>query len=412
MNHKFNAALFSLPALSLVFTQSTSILSLIFCVSGLYHFFFAKKSRTFELKGVSAEIPLLCSLLLFASLLFFLNIYHEERWGSYHLPIAIALSIPAFMFFCRADLKLAAIWLGSATGSIAALLVAIYEIIFLGADRAGYWVHNPIPFGSIAMCLSAFAIIGYQTRSELKSARNAFQIFGCFAGFTAAILSGSKGCLLVTPILIYFLHLKVLSQLPKSYRLLLVLVLLFFLTLFFHHSNYYLFARFSEAIHGTQSWLQGLGVVEGSMGPRLELIRFGIDVGMANPWVGIGRSGMLDLLEQASAKGEYDIAITKLHTLHNEFLNIFVTKGILGLTLLLSIYFLGVRYFYLLSRSKSREISDIGYAGLSLFSMFLIFGISEVALQLNSFRNFFLIFTVALMGIATKKNAELVFRPK
>jgi O-antigen ligase len=412
MNRKFNATLFSLPALSLVVAKSTSILSLIFCVSGLYYFFSAKRPRAFELKGVSAEIPLLSSLLLFASLLFFLNIYHEERWGSYHLPIAIALSIPAFMFFCLADLKLAAIWLGSATGSIAALSVAMYEIIFLGADRAGYWVHNPIPFGSIAMCLSAFAIIGYQTKSELKSVRNAFQIFGCFAGFIAAILSGSKGCLLATPILIYLLHLKVLSRLPKSYRFLLVAMPLFFLSLIFHNSNYYLFSRFSEAIHGAQSWFQGRGVVEGSIAPRLELIRFGIDVGMANPWIGIGRSGMLHLLEQASAKGEYDVFITKLHTLHNEFLNIFVTKGILGLTSLLSVYFLGVRYFYALSRSKSGEISDIGFAGLGLFSMFLIFGLSEVALQLNSFRNFFLIFTVALMGIANKKNSQLVLRPK
>ena len=412
MNYLFNISLLSLPALSLVFAHSTSLLALLFSVSGLYFLFFAKKNDAFELKEYSGEIHFLSSLLLFAFLLFFLNLYHDERWGSYHLPIAIALSIPAFMFFCLADLKLPAIWLGSAAGSIVALLVAMYEILYLGADRAGYWVHNPIPFGSIAMCLSAFAIIGYQTNSGIKSARNIFQILGCFSGFLAAILSGSKGCLLATPILIYFLHLKILSQLPKIHRFTLILILLFFVSLIFYNSNYFLFLRFSEAIHGAQSWFQGGRIVEGSLGPRLELIRFGIDVGMANPWVGIGRSGMLNLLEQAAATGKYDIFITQLHTLHNEFLNIFVTKGVLGLASLLTVYFFGIKYFFLVSKHKASEISDIGLAGLGLFSMFLIFGLSEVAIQLNSFRNFFLILTVALMGIAHKKNAQLVFGSK
>jgi O-antigen ligase len=85
---------------------------------------------------------------------------------------------------------------------------------------------------------------------------------------------------------------------------------------------------------------------DSSVGPRLELIRFAFDAGMINPLTGIGRDGMIDLMRIQSANGSYDPGVGLLHTVHNEFLNIWVTKGLMGLIAMGAVYGLSLWYFW------------------------------------------------------------------
>jgi O-antigen ligase len=378
------------------------VLSVLFSVAGCIYLLHKQKYQSFQLKQFSIETPFLASLIALALILILLNIYHGEKWGTYHFPIAIILSLPAFFIFCGLNFQIIALWIGAAVGSIFAFIVALYEIKFLGAERAGYLINNPIPFGSIAMCLSSFSIIGYREKISGFVWQNALLFCGSLAGFLAAVLSGSKGCLLAVPIIFYLWHKKTTHKSARRASALLILLIFLVLLFFLIQSNSYLILRFTEAYHGAVSWAQSGKITEGSIGPRLELLKFGIEMGQINPWVGIGRNGMLEMLSKASSHFMYDVFITQLHTMHNEFLNIFVTNGLLGLVGLFSVYFFGLKYFYTIRKFDNEDLHSIYLAGLSLFSMYLIFGLSEVTLQLNSFRNFFLIFTVCLVGTANR----------
>jgi len=65
-----------------------------------------------------------------------------------------------------------------------------------------------------------------------------------------------------------------------------------------------------------------------------------------------------------------------------------------------AVYGLSLWYFTRLRQHANVHVQNIGLMGVSLCLMYLIFGLSEVALQLTFFRNFFLVTLVCLLGMA------------
>jgi hypothetical protein len=85
-------------------------------------------------------------------------------------------------------------------------------------------------------------------------------------------------------------------------------------------TNSFLAARIEDAARGAMIWLNTGKVAEGSVGPRLELIRFAFDAAMVNPLTGVGRDGMVSMLQASATNGAYDPFIAQLHTVHNDLL--------------------------------------------------------------------------------------------
>lgn len=398
MSKLVNTGLFLLLSMALFYTPSTALIGLCFASIGMYSFFF--RTPVIFVEKFPNELHVLIAFMFMALVLITLNIYHQERWGTYHLPNAILLSLPIFICIVHSKANPQFLWLGGILGAIVALVTAWYETVILNADRAGYLVHNPIPFGSVSMCLAAASVIGYQAQEKVWRLVNVWALLGMFAGLGAAVLSGSKGCLLALPVLAYVVHIKCIKPLglPRSWFM---LASLLFLTLMsWLAADSLLASRFEEAVRGAAAWFETGRVVEGSVGPRLELIRFAFDAAMVSPLTGIGRDGMLSMLRSSAAMGAYDPFIGHLHTVHNEFLNIWVTKGLIGLFAMGAVYGLSLSYFWRLRHHADAHVQNIGMMGLSLCMMYLIFGLSEVALQLTFFRNFFLVTLMCLLGMA------------
>lgn len=393
-----NTGLFLLFGMALLYTPSTALVGLCLAAFGVYAFV-SKPSVVFA-GQFPHERHILIALLCMGLVLIALNIHHQERWGIYHLPNATLLSLPIFFALAHTNFNAKFLWSGGALGAIIALVVAGYEVVFLNAERAGFIIHNPIPFGSISMCLAAASVIGYQTNTKAWSMGNVWALAGMFAGVGAAVLSGSKGCLLALPVLTYVVHIKCIRPLdiPRSWLWLggvLALVVLAWLA-----NDSFLTLRIEDGLRGAAVWFETGRVVEGSVGPRLELIRFAFDAAMVNPLTGIGRDEMVRMLQASATNGAYDPFIAQLHTVHNEFLNIWVTKGLLGLVAMGAVYGFSLWYFWRLRHHADAHVQNTGLMGLSLCLMYLIFGLSEVALQLTFFRNFFLVTLVCLLGMA------------
>jgi O-antigen ligase len=376
-----------------------ALVGLLFACIGIYRLATLPRSALFEPKH-TPERSVLAGLLVLALCLTGLNLLHGERWGVYHLPMAIFLSLPIFWALRTSEANPRFFWAGASAGALIAAAIAGYEVVFLGAERAGFLVHNPIPFGSISMCLAAGSVMGYQSKSSLRSWPNLWALTGLMAGVTAAVLSGSKGCLLAMPVLAYLVQIKCIKSMaiPRVWLMLSVLLALTVLT--YLAAGSYLVARIEDAAHGVMIWSNTGEVVEGSVGPRLELISFAFNAAMVNPLTGVGRDGMLLMLQASATNGAYDPFIAKLHTVHNELLNIWVTKGLLGLLAMSAMYGLSLRYFWRIRHHADTHVQNIGLMGMSLCLMYLIFGLSEVVLQLTFFRNFFLVTLICLLGMA------------
>jgi len=388
-----------MSALSLGFRPVLALFGLLFACIGIYRLVALPRSALLQ-QARSQEWPVLVGFLVLALSLTALNLLHGERWAIYHLPVSIFLSLPIFWALCSSKANPHSFWAGASAGALIAAAIACYEVLLLGAERAGYLVHNPIPFGSIAMCLAAASVIGYESKQSLWSWLNVCALTGLLAGVTAAVLSGSKGCLVALPVLAYLMHIKCIRPLAIARVWLLMSVLLAMAVLTYLAADSYLVSRVQDAAHGATIWMDNGRVVEGSVGPRLELIRFAFDAAMINPLTGIGRDGMVSMLQASATNGTYDPFIARLHTVHNELLNIWVTKGLLGLVAMSAMYGLSLWYFWRIRHHANIHVQNIGLMGMSLCLMYLIFGLSEVALQLTFFRNFFLVTLMCLLGMA------------
>lgn len=400
MSRFFNFGLFLMAALSLGFRPMLALVALVFCGIGLFRLISLAKHPARYWRINDPEWPVLIALLVLALSLIGLNLLHDERWGTYHLPVAILVSIPIFFALSSTKANPHSFWTGASAGALIAAAIAAYEIIFLNAERAGLLVHNPIPFGSVSMCLAAASVIGYQAQEKPWRLTNAWALAGMLAGVSAAVMSGSKGSLLALPVLVYVVHIKCIRPLELSraglfWGSLLVLTLLAWLS-----TDSFLASRLEEAFHGTRVWLETGNVVEESVGPRLELFHFALEAGMINPLTGIGRDGMIELMRSHSPTGSHHPVFDVFHTVHNEFLNIWVTKGLIGLFAMSAVYGWSLWYFAKLRQHATVHVQNIGLMGMSLCLMYLIFGLSEVALQLTFFRNFFLVTLVCLLGMA------------
>ena len=399
MNLFLNTGLFLMPALSLGFRPVLALFGLLFACIGIYRLVALPRSANMQ-RVSSQEWPVLVGLLVLALCLTALNLFHGERWAIYHLPVAIFLTLPIFWALSSSEANPHFFWAGASAGALIAAAIASYEVLLLGAERAGYLVHNPIPFGSIAMCLAAASVIGYESKQRMCSWLNVWALTGLLAGVTAAVLSGSKGCLLALPVLAYLLHIKCMRPLEIGRTWLLLITLLALVVLTYLAADSYLVSRVQDAARGAIGWLNNGQVVEGSVGPRLELIRFAFDAATINPLTGIGRDNMVSMLKATATNHRYDPIISQLHTVHNELLNIWVTKGLLGLLAMSAMYGLSLWYFGRIRHHANTHVQNIGLMGMSLCLMYLIFGLSEVALQLTFFRNFFLVTLMCLLGMA------------
>lgn len=402
---RFVAALvFLAPALSLVVTTATSAAGLLLAALGA-----AAWLRSRNPSGQQApdrrqigQRWVVWPLLLYAAVMLLENLYHGERWGAYHVVLAIALSLPAYLAFSAPGPAFRSIWLGAALGAILALGMALYLVFVLGHGRAGGHI-NPIPFGNLSLVLAAASVLGTRHINPNASHRRwvfAIHLLGGLAGLVASLLSGSRGgwpAILVLGFVAYDVYWK---TLPAGQKLVAGALLAGILVLVLSLPQVAVMSRLQSALNSLQAWEETGSVADGSVGPRLESWQFGLDVALEKPWLGFGKPGMMERKQQAVDAGLYAPIIAVLVTLHNEFLNLWVTKGIVGVAALALLYGGAFMMFFRLRHATDERLRTISLMGRSLIIMYLIFGLSEVAFQLNAYRNAFLFWLLSLTGMA------------
>lgn len=341
-------------------------------------------------------------LLLYAAVILVENLYHGERWGAYHVVLAIVVALPAGLAFSSLRIAFRALWLGAAMGAILAFSIALYQVFVIGNGRAGEHI-NPIPFGSLSLVLAVASVLGTRhifPASPYRQWLFAIHLLGGVSGLAASLLSGSKGAwpaALVLALVAYRVYWKSLTGRHKiGGGALLAALLALMLSL----PQVGVVSRLQSALSGLQDWSATGSLADGSVGTRLEMWKFALDVAPEKPWLGFGKPGMMERKQQAVDAGQYDPYIAAPVTLHNEFLHLWVTKGIAGVASLALVYGCAFLMFHRMRRSADSRLQTISLMGRSLIIMYLIFGLGEVAFQLNVYRNVFLFWILSLTGMA------------
>ena len=258
---------------------------------------------------------------------------------------------------------------------------------------------NPNTFGDIVVVMLWMSLINADKESE-KAYR--YTIVGMVLGTSAVVMSGSRASILVYMILLLLysvLMYKNKALNVKVYRMLLVGVLTFGAVVYLNGA---IMNRATLAVSEVAAWEEGEDNIS-SVGVRLEMYRTGLRAFKDSPLIGYGYRNANSVASRYADDSTRKKIACYTH-LHNEYLTNMVSAGIVGLMMLLVLFFMPLRYFIGMTRKKESRASR---AGILLVVGFMLNGILHAALQWeyqNSFFPFFLGYFFIMSG--EKKNEQ------
>lgn len=359
---------------------------------------FAVRSK----KPTQRDTLVLVGMLVTMGLLWSLSL---DRWLSaagWGYGAKYGLATLSLWYLSKTGVRLSAIVWGIAVGSAGALAIAAYQAGVLKMPRVSGFT-NAIQYGGIAMYLGfatlALALLGGRSKRQTM----ALGLLGA-CGIYASFLSDSRGSWVVIPLLVAAIWLmawlngyKRLASLAAGCMLILGLIVAV-------PAYQKLEQRSSEAAREISQYLQDpQKYAVTSVGQRLEQWRLAIHLIEQRPLTGWGLAGYPAAKQQMVDQGLAHPSVMEYGHAHNEILDMWVKRGLLGLILLLLFYAVPAAIFW---PTKSRiarvnaeqrsKLLALRAAATLLPLAYFGFGWTQVFFAHNS-GNMFYIFSLAVL---------------
>lgn len=239
--------------------------------------------------------------------------------------LLVFLTLPALLIGRPSERALN--W-GCWTGAIGAGLTALWQIGILGWDRAAGYT-NAIQFGNLALLLAAWS--GARALRAPQGWQKAVGWIAVLLGTVASVASGSRGGWLTLPalmLLIFWLKAPPPST-GKSFSHALRAAAF---TLVACGALLALPPVQQRVSIGIDEWqAHELQAENTSVGLRRSFWKLALEVGEANAWLGAGQDGYETLQKEAVGRGEMPDAALEFNHAHNEWLDMFAKRGLLGI---------------------------------------------------------------------------------
>ncbi|RMX18469.1 O-antigen ligase domain-containing protein [Vandammella animalimorsus] len=399
-----SAATFLVPALALWLPSGYSwgaLLLLLLALGNLYHW-----PRT--LPRLDAGSWLLAATILVMGLMWALQGDAQAgaaRWDRFS---KYALALPCLGYALAHPPSAQALEKGLLAGCLGAGGIALWQVYGLGMARAAGHT-NAIQFGNLALLLAVLAGIVLACHYQrLRPGMRLGLVLAIGAAFGASVLSLTRGgwlALLLLPLLAWPLLRRPGRQPTRVGRparlarpwVALLLVLLIPLAASLPQVVQRLQLMGSEvAAYQTQ------GNASTSIGHRLEHWRLAWHMGRQKPWLGWGDAGYKQEKLRLTQAGQFDINTTYFDHAHNEVLDVFSKRGLLGVALLLAFYGVPLALFWPSRRRQAALQTTAAPAwlqaqwwalrlmGSAIALMYIGFGWTQVFFAHNSGTMFYL----------------------
>lgn len=314
-------------------------------------------------------------------------------------PIRFLFAIPVLILILRFPPRLAWMWTGLALGACFAGTWSAWQKFFEGADRAAGYTHV-IQFGNLSMLMGIFCFAGLGwalAQPRFRYAWCSFLVVGGGMGMLGSLLSGSRGGWIGLPVMAFVLY----KAYGKSSTISLKLAMLGSIVLIsiaaYSIPQVGVQERLHAAFDDISQYHSGVNR-DTSLGLRFEMWRGAGQLIAERPLLGWGQTGYSAAMEALGEQGEITILASQFDHAHNEYIDALAKRGVVGLTVLLALYFVPLRLFASGLKHQNLETRALAVAGTLLAVGYIDFGLSQAFLSHNSGVMFYAFWLTLLWG--------------
>jgi O-antigen ligase len=324
------------------------------------------------------DFYLMAALLVYFAVGASTNAHHHLKGSSYDNLSRFLLVIPVLLLLLRKAIKPAVVWQGIALGAMGAAVLALWEFVVWGEERASGHI-NAIQFGDIAMlffCLLVAVVPWAKTGGRLFLL---LVIAGAAGGLLASLLSGARGGWLMLPVASGLVYWWSGRRTKKANVIFVFVAILAIAALCWLPWFEFLRDRLSHIALDLQNY-QDTRDVTSSLGSRLHLWQLSLDMIARHPLLGWG-----SFENYVAATGVQDDVLVRYNHMHNDLLDAWVKRGLIGVSALCTIYLVPGMVFYRQLRrhsgaGQSLAARSTALAGIMLVAATFVFGLTQTYL--------------------------------
>lgn len=387
----FTLCLFLIGALSLGLPSGHSFGFYLICFVSLI-LWLPRREQLFEMRAKYFALP----LLLYAGVHLSFSLFEELTirevgtyltffWGLFGLW-AIQKYKPKSEWF----------WMGLAVGAIAASVVAGYQFLILGQRARGFMLH--IQFGNLALLLGVMCLIKALITPTFHRLTKLYWL-GFFSGVAASIWSQTRGGWLAILLIFAWIFAVTTKNWSMRQKIILLIAVLIALVWLVIQPKSIVHARVRDAYMEVVAFLH-TGQQDTAVGARLAMWSVAWDAIWQSPWFGIGQNGWVLARDAALADGRLSEFSARFTHVHNEYLDVAMKRGLIGLLFHL-VLMLGPMLLFFAPHKyhASSEVRALAIAGMVVPMMYMDFGLTQTFLSHNSARVMFSALLMCLAGL-------------
>nr|WP_240549262.1 O-antigen ligase [Halomonas antri] len=351
--------------------------------------------------GVTRQDWLVIAALMAYSAVGMLEAWLDGQGSSgFDKPIRFLFALPAMLLVMAYPPRLAWMWGGMALGAIGAGSWASWQKLVEDAERAGGIYTHVIQFGNLSMLLAVFCLagLGWAWQQRQRSGWVALLLVGAVGGILGSIFSGSRGGWIGFPLVLWVLYRGYGHLLPNRVKVAIMIVVVLGATAVYSIPQTGVQARVHQAFEQVADYRAG-SQKGSSVGDRFEMWKGAVMLIKERPLTGWGSDGYHAALIELGEAGEIRRGVTMYGHPHNEYLDAFAKRGVIGLAVLLMLYLVPMRLFMKQFRHPSLEVRSVAIAGALLSVTYIDFGLTQTFMEHNSGVMMFAFWLAVLWGL-------------
>lgn len=303
-------------------------------------------------------------------------VIHNGGFREIDNPSRVLLFLTLLLLFKHFPLNIKLIFHAIPIGSAFLGILASYQKFYLGLEKP-FPGHMHIQAGDIAVTIATFSfVISLYFLNKKNYKLTALYLACSLLGMFASALTGARGGWVGLPVVLGSIIFFYRQSLNKKLLFSFIVILVSTITIIGMSSKTGVMKRYEAAKSDIVRYIDK-NEKNSSLGTCFDMWENAFVAISEKPILGWGRLGYENFQDRRVASGDMDKFTATFNSLHNQYLDNFVKRGIIGFIGLLLIIFVPLNYFMKDIKNHNIEIKCVAVLGCTLVISHLFFFLSQ-----------------------------------